>query len=46
MSVVDGVADLGPLRRAREQRAWYWYDWANSAFVTTTAAELFSPYLT
>ena len=21
----------------REQRAWYWYDWANSAYVTTTA---------
>ena len=30
----------------REQRAWYWYDWANSAFVTTTAAVLFAPYLT
>lgn len=29
-----------------EQRAWYWYDWANSAFVTTTAAVLFAPYLT
>ena len=41
-----GVADLGPLQRSREQRAWYWYDWANSAFVTTTAAVLFSPYLT
>ncbi|GAA1141557.1 MFS transporter [Nocardioides aquiterrae] len=32
--------------REREQKAWYWYDWANSAFVTTTAAVLFSPYLT
>ena len=45
-----GFADLGPLRareeRAREQRAWYWYDWANSAYVTTTAAVLFAPYLT
>jgi UMF1 family MFS transporter len=45
-----GFADLGPLRareeRAREQRSWYWYDWANSAYVTTTAAVLFSPYLT
>ena len=38
-----GVADLRPLGRAREQRAWYWYDWANSAFVTTTAAVLFAP---
>jgi UMF1 family MFS transporter len=41
-----GIADLRPLERAREQRAWYWYDWANSAFVTTTAAVLFAPYLT
>ena len=29
-----------------EQKAWYYYDWANSAYVTTTAAVLFSPYLT
>ena len=25
---------------ARYQRPWYWYDWANSAFVTTTALSL------
>jgi UMF1 family MFS transporter len=30
----------------RYQRPWYWYDWANSAFVTTTATVLFGPYLT
>ena len=30
----------------REQRAWYWYDWANSAYVTTTATVLMAPYLT
>ena len=30
----------------KEQRAWYWYDWANSAYVTTTATVLLSPYLT
>jgi len=42
----SGIADLGPLHRAREQKAWYWYDWANSAYVTTTAAVLFAPYLT
>ena len=29
-----------------EQKAWYYYDWANSAYVTTTTAVLFSPYLT
>ncbi|WP_406830851.1 MFS transporter [Pedococcus sp. KACC 23699] len=28
------------------RRSWYWYDWANSAFVTTTATVLFTPYLT
>src|SRR6478672_4492640 len=42
----SGIADLGPLSRGREQKAWYWYDWANSAFVTTTAAVPFAPYLT
>jgi UMF1 family MFS transporter len=40
-----GIADLGPLARAKEQRAWYWYDWANSAFATTIAGVLFGPYL-
>ena len=30
----------------QQQRAWYWYDWANSAFVTTTMAVLIGPYLT
>ena len=40
-----GVADLRPLARAREQRAWYFYDWANSAFSTTIAGVLFAPYL-
>jgi UMF1 family MFS transporter len=32
--------------RRREQRAWYVYDWANSAYFTTTATVLFGPYLT
>ncbi len=41
----SGIADLGPLSRAREQRAWYWYDWANSAYVTTIGTVLFAPYL-
>jgi MFS transporter, UMF1 family len=30
----------------QQQRAWYWYDWANSAYVTTTGTVLFGPYLT
>jgi UMF1 family MFS transporter len=40
-----GFADLEPLNRGREQRSWYWYDWANSAYVTTIATVLFAPYL-
>jgi UMF1 family MFS transporter len=31
--------------RRREQRAWYFYDWANSAYVTVVATVLFAPYL-
>jgi len=42
----DQTAAPTPLERAREQKAWYWYDWANSAYVTTIAAVLFAPYLT
>ena len=42
---VSGFADLAPLERAREQRAWYWYDWANSAYFTTILSVLFSPYM-
>ena len=32
--------------RGREQRAWYWYEWAQSAFVTTVSVVLVMPYLT
>ena len=39
-----GIADLRPLARAREQKAWYWYDWANSAYVTTIGTVMFGPY--
>jgi UMF1 family MFS transporter len=35
-----------PAARRREQRSWYFYDWANSAYVTTTLTVLFGPYLT
>jgi UMF1 family MFS transporter len=37
--------DLEPLRRAREQKAWYWYDWANSAYYTTVLSVLFAPFM-
>lgn len=40
-----GIADLRPLARAKEQKAWYWYDWANSAYVTTVSTVLFAPYI-
>ncbi len=33
-------------QRRRQQRAWYFYDWANSAYVTTTLTALYGPYLT
>jgi MFS transporter, UMF1 family len=46
---MSAIADLGPLRdqaeRRREQKAWNWYDWANSAFYTTVLGVLFAPYL-
>jgi UMF1 family MFS transporter len=32
--------------RAQEQKAWYWYEWAQSAFVTTVSVVLALPYLT
>jgi MFS transporter, UMF1 family len=40
------IADLRAFERRREQKAWYFYDWANSAYVTTVATVLFAPYLT
>jgi len=45
-----GLAPPGPLadrrERRREWRSWYFYDWANSAFVTTVGTVLLGPYLT
>ena len=38
---VDAYAETG-----RYHPPWYWYDWANSAFVTTVGTVLFGPYLT
>ncbi len=37
--------DLTPEQRSHDQRAWYWYDWANSAYYTTVVTVLFAPYL-
>jgi UMF1 family MFS transporter len=45
MTTGEGVADLRPLWRSKDQKAWYWYDWANSAFYTTVLSVLFAPYM-
>ncbi len=45
MTTPAGIANLEPVARRKEQRAWYFYDWANSAFSTTIAGVLFGPYL-
>lgn len=31
--------------RLRQQKAWSWYDWANSAFYTTVLSVMFAPYM-
>jgi MFS transporter, UMF1 family len=36
----------GQRARRREQRGWYFYDWANSAFSTTVVTVFLGPYLT
>lgn len=37
---------MNPPYNVKEQRGWYIYDWANSAFVTTGVALFLGPYLT
>ena len=34
------------LRGTREQKGWYWYDWANSVFTTSVTTVFLGPYLT
>ncbi len=44
--VTDSVALGAPTRdRRREQRSWYFYDWADSAFPTTVVTVFLGPYL-
>jgi UMF1 family MFS transporter len=45
-SAVDSSIGPRSVRDTPHQRAWYWYDWANSAYVTTTLTVLMAPYLT
>ncbi len=40
-----GIADLSPVDRLKQQKAWNWYDWANSAYYTTVLSVLFGPYM-
>ena len=46
----DGQVSAGafdpPEVRRREQRGWYFYDWAASAFSTTVGTVFLGPYLT
>lgn len=44
-SAPTGIADLAPIDRLRQQKAWNWYDWANSAFYTTVLSVMFAPYM-
>ncbi|KAA1419874.1 MFS transporter [Mumia zhuanghuii] len=44
MTTTDPAPTAGA--RRREQRAWYWYDWANSAYITSVGTVLIGPYLT
>ena len=45
-SAVASPAEPTTAKDTPHQRAWYWYDWANSAYVTTTLTVLVGPYLT
>jgi UMF1 family MFS transporter len=45
-SALDPAVTPTLSRDTAHQRAWYWYDWANSAYVTTTLTVLMAPYLT
>ncbi|MGB5951658.1 MAG: MFS transporter [Ornithinimicrobium sp.] len=46
MSQQPVMADAARERTTSHQRSWSWYDWANSAYVTTTGTVLIAPYLT
>ncbi|MFI7037212.1 MFS transporter [Microbispora rosea] len=46
MTAPQVVHEAIPSARRREQRGWYWYDWADSAFQTTVLTVFLGPYLT
>lgn len=49
-AIVRSSAPVGRRRRGRSstaaQRAWNWYDWANSGFYVTVAGIIFTPFVT
>src|SRR5471030_2136452 len=45
-SAIDHSVEYRRRKDTPHQKAWYWYDWANSAYVTTTLTVLMAPYLT
>ncbi|HET8603131.1 MAG TPA: MFS transporter [Marmoricola sp.] len=44
-ATAPGIGDAAALDRRRQQRAWNWYDWANSAYYTTVLTVMFAPYM-
>ncbi|MFG2074058.1 MFS transporter [Nonomuraea maritima] len=44
-SAPPAALDESPAARRREQRGWYFYDWANSAFYTTVISVFLGPYI-
>jgi UMF1 family MFS transporter len=45
VSELGTAVPMDPAARRREQRGWYVYDWANSAFSTTVITVFLGPYL-
>jgi UMF1 family MFS transporter len=44
-TTAPGLGDFAALERRRQQKAWNWYDWANSAYYTTVLTVMFAPYM-
>ncbi|HEY6932151.1 MAG TPA: MFS transporter, partial [Marmoricola sp.] len=45
MSATTPRLDVAAADRRRQQKAWNWYDWANSAYYTTVLTVMFAPYM-
>ncbi len=44
-TTIDAASPPDAAERQRQQKAWNWYDWANSAFYTTVLSVMFAPYM-